>query len=396
MARYRVHAIDTAGKLVLHRIDAASAEEARRTVARAGTEVLRVDAAGPVWSWRGRGFDVRLFAHELMTLLRAGLSLVEALETLESRNAVQPVSDDGVVGRLLATLRQGESLSAAMERMGDVFPPLLTSTVSASEQTGDVAHGLQRYLRHDEQTTRLRDKVVSASLYPAMLMISGLAVALFLLVFLVPRFSSVYENLDSELPLASRLLMQWGIFAADNLSLVLATLAALVVLGVGALLRKSARDSVLARIETIRWLGERVRLMRLSRFYRALGLLLEGGIPAVRALRITARLLPDGMHSGIHQAIRDVERGRPLSESLEDARLSTPVASRLLRAGERNGQLADMLERTAEFHDEEVARWLDAFMRLFEPALMIFIGLVVGMIVVLLYLPIFELAGSLQ
>lgn len=396
MARYCIHAVDAEGRVNLYRVDAASAEEARRSIQRAGAEVLRVDVAGLARPWRGGRFDVRLFAHELMTLLQAGLSLVEALETLEARNAIRPGSDDGVVGRLLSGLREGVSLSAAMERLPDAFPPLLTATVSASEQTGDVAHGLQRYLRHDEQVSRLRDKVVGASLYPAMLMVSGVAVALFLLVFLVPRFSGVYENLDSELPLASRLLMQWGTFAADHLPLVMTTLGVLVALAVGALLRTATRERLMARIERIRWLGERFRLMRLSRFYRALGLLLEGGIPAVRALRTTGRLLPDTLRSGIDQVIRDVERGRPLSESLEDAGLSTPVASRLLRAGERNGQLADMLERTAGFHDEEIGRWLDAFMRLFEPALMIFIGLVVGMIVVLLYLPIFELAGSLQ
>lgn len=398
MADYLAHIVDAAGRLSQRRVQAESMDEARRALEREGQAVVHVKHAArfSLPSFSQSGFDVRLFTHELVTLLQAGLSLVESLETLESRHADHQRSDSDVLTRLLGGLRAGESLSAVMGRMPQVFPVLLTATVAASEQTGELSRGLARYLKHDEQISTLRNKIVSASLYPAMLLMVGGAVALFLLVYLVPRFSGVYENLDTDLPLASRLLMEWGNFAGNHLGTVVTAAFMLVAGAVFFLSRDNTRAVVMQRLERMRWLGERIRLMRLSRFYRSLGLLVEGGIPVVKALRITAQLLPDNARERIDHAILLVERGLPLSECLEQVDLSTPVAARLIRAGERNGQLADMLERTAQFHDEEIARWIDAFMKLFEPLLMVVIGLVIGMIVVLLYLPIFDLAGGLQ
>jgi len=136
--------------------------------------------------------------------------------------------------------------------------------------------------------------------------------------------------------------------------------------------------------------------MQLSRFYRSLGLLLRGGIPALKAMNMTQALLSVSMQEAMARASLSVSRGQSLSISLQEVGLTTPVALRLLRAGERNGQLADMLEQIASFHDKEVEQWVDRFAKLFEPILMLFIGGVIGGIVVLLYLPIFELAGSLQ
>ncbi|MFZ5757959.1 MAG: type II secretion system F family protein [Pseudomonadota bacterium] len=399
MNTYRVHVANADGKISLRPIRAGSPEEARRVAERDGNAVVLVQAAPGLAlpGIRRRVFDVRLFAHELVTLLQAGLSLVEALETIESRNASRATHENNdVLTRLLEGLRAGEPLSAVMERMPETFPVLLAATVAATEQTGDLAHGLQRYLKHEAQVSELRARIVNASLYPAMLVLVGAAVALFLMVFLVPRFSGVYDNLGTDLPLASRLLMQWGNFAGQHLGVVLTTLAALAGTAAILLMQENTRAAIALRVERMRVVGERIRLMRLARFYRSLGLLIDGGIPMVRALHITSRLLPPATRAQAGQVILAIERGAPLSESLEGAGLSTPVASRLLRAGERNGRLADMLERTAQFHDEEITRWIDAVMKLFEPMLMVFIGLVIGMIVVLLYLPIFELAGGLQ
>lgn len=407
MTRFEVHVVDAHGRLSRRNVQADSIDEAKRSAARDGQTVILVQAASrfALPTFRQSSFDIRLFAHELVTLLQAGLSLVEALETLQSRNTgrasgeaqdTRDAPNNDVLSQLLTGLRNGESLSGVMERLSEVFPVLLSATIAASEQTGDLARGIARYLKHDEQTTMLRNKIVSASLYPAMLLIVGAAVALFLLVYLVPRFSGVYDNLDTELPLASRLLMEWGRFAGEHIGVVLTIFVALIGTGIFFLAQQNMRNSISLRLERMRWIGERLRLMRLSRFYRSLGLLIEGGIPVVKALRITARLLPEATRARVEAVILSVERGLPLSDCLEQSALSTPVASRLIRAGERNGQLADMLERTAAFHDEEIARWIDAVMKLFEPMLMIVIGLIIGMIVVLLYLPIFELAGSLQ
>ena len=136
-------------------------------------------------------------------------------------------------------------------------------------------------------------------------------------------------------------------------------------------------------------------LKKLSRFYRSLGLLLSGGIPIIKALQMTQGLLSESLNAQVSLVIIDVQLGKSLTSSLSSANLTTPVAVRLLGAGEKNGQLAEMLEQISIFHDKEVSAWVDKFTRLFEPLLMLVIGLIIGGIVVLLYLPIFELAGSL-
>ncbi len=143
-------------------------------------------------------------------------------------------------------------------------------------------------------------------------------------------------------------------------------------------------------------IGEHLRTFELARFYRSLGMLLTGGIPIVSALGMVSGLLSAHLRSGAATAMDAMRRGETISAAFERGALTTPVASRLLRVGEKSGRMGEMMERIAIFHDEEMARWVDWFTRLFEPLLMVFIGLTIGLIVVLLYMPIFELAGSIQ
>jgi general secretion pathway protein F len=397
MASFQVRGLTAQGELQERLLAAASAEEAGRLARQSGLEVLEVRPRGlnvTLFQAQGR-FDLALFAHELIALLRAGLSLIEALETLAERQQ-EAGQDHAVLAELVRRMQEGQSFSQTLQASPQLFPELFIASIAASEQTGEMVDALTRYVRYHEQVGAIRQKIVSASLYPAMLMLVGAGVGLFLLCFLVPRFSHVYEGLDTELPLASRVLLQWGVFAGEHALLVslggVAIVAALVV----ALRHPAIQLRLMGRLQRNRWIGAQLRLMQLSRFYRSLGLLLRGGIPAIKALRMTQALLPPALQLALEQAIQDVTQGYRLSESLQRVQLTTPVALRLLRAGERNGQMAEMLEQVAAFHDKEVAHWIDRFTRLFEPLLMLFIGVVIGGIVILLYLPIFELAGSLQ
>jgi len=143
-------------------------------------------------------------------------------------------------------------------------------------------------------------------------------------------------------------------------------------------------------------IGTRLRLYQLARFYRSLGMLLRGGMPVVPALQMVAGLLQSSLREQLALASAYVREGRSISQSMEEHGLTTPVALRMLRVGERTGQMGEMMERIAAFHEEETARWLERFIKLFEPLLMTFVGLTIGVIVVLMYFPIFELAGSIQ
>ncbi|HMA48440.1 MAG TPA: type II secretion system F family protein, partial [Magnetospirillaceae bacterium] len=198
------------------------------------------------------------------------------------------------------------------------------------------------------------------------------------------------------LPLASRLLMQWGRFAgAHSLALLagLAALIALAALGTRAILR---RGGVTKLLTLVPGLGERVRIYELSRLYLTLGMLLEGGITVVGAMDSVLTMMSPGLAASLARASAAIQGGTPLSEAFEAEGLTTPISLRMLRVGERSGELGAMLTRSAEFYDGEIGRWIDRFTKLFEPMLMAAIGIVVGAIVVLLYMPIFDLADSLS
>jgi general secretion pathway protein F len=153
---------------------------------------------------------------------------------------------------------------------------------------------------------------------------------------------------------------------------------------------------MMQRVWQIPAAGARMRIYQLARFYRTLGMLLKGGTAVGQAVKMVADLLQPGLRVQLEAAARKISEGRSISFAMEAHALTTPVALRMLRVGERTGQMGEMMERIASFHDEEMARWVDWFTRIFEPLLMAFIGLAIGFIVILMYLPIFELAGSLQ
>jgi general secretion pathway protein F len=269
--------------------------------------------------------------------------------------------------------------------------------LAASEKTGDMPQALERYLQYHAQVSVVRQKLVSASLYPAMLLLAGTVVAFFLICFLAPRFGQVYEGMTHiELPLLSRWLINLGVFISEHIlaSAALATTA--IVASVVAILHPATQKRCLNGLARVTWVHRVMKLVQLTRFYRSVGMLLHGGVPLLSSLDMTRDLLTASLQAGLTRSMTNIGQGKPLSESLHEEALLTPIALRLMRAGERNGQIASMLEQAALFHEREISQWVERFARLVEPILMLIMGLGIGMVVVLLYLPIFDLAGSLQ
>lgn len=368
---------------------------ARRRSAR-DTRSSRCTGAGlslGALSWRPR-FPLLLFTQELHALLRSGISLVEAIETLAEKES--RAETRAALQRLLSALYEGKPFSQALQALPESFPELYVATVRASERTGDLPEALQRYVTYQTQIDVVRKKLVSASIYPAILVSVGGLVTLFLLGYVVPRFSHVYEDMGDDIPFVSRLLMQWGQLMDANGALMGGLFVAGVVLLGWWLVQPSTHARILRAFRAIPAMGERVRVYQLTRFYRTLGMLLSGGISIVPALGMVSGLLDPELRGRMDTATRMIREGRSISTAMDACGLTTPVSLRLLRVGERSGQMGEMMERIAAFHDEELARWVEWFTKTFEPLLMAVIGIVIGGIVVLMYLPIFELAGSIQ
>lgn len=339
-------------------------------------------------------FPVLLFSRELLALLSAGLSLTEVIDTLVEKE--QNATNRKLLESLRTSLYQGKSLSNALQAYPDIFSEFYVATISASERTGSLTEALDRFVRFQEQADVIKKRVVSASIYPALLLAVGALVSLFLMFYVVPRFSRVYEDIRGDLPFFSQLLLDWGRFAAAHATVLIGGIVVIIGLAAYSLSQPATRVWLMQTIQRIPAIGERVRLYQLSRLYRTLGMLLRGGIPVVTAIDMAKGLLAVEMQNKLSSAGRDIREGVTTSQAMDKHNLSTAVSSRMLRVGERSGQMGEMMERTAEFMDEELARWIDWFTKLFEPLLMACIGIVIGLIVVLMYMPIFELASSIQ
>lgn len=394
--RYHLKAIAQDGQVESLDLQALDETSARLQAEGRGYTVLAVRRRPALLEgWRGgERFPVVLFSQQLLVLVGAGLPLVDAIETL----AESERRDDfrAALERIVASLRQGQAFSSALAQLPQIFSPLYVATVRAAERTSDLAPALGRYVAYQVQLEALRKRLVNASIYPLLLLAVGGLVSLFLMLYVVPRFSHIYEERAADLPLFSRLLLSWGQLVEGHGLLIVAALVALALAAVSALRAAPLRARIADALWRIPAIGERMKVYQLARFYRTIGMLLRGGMPLVSALDMGGELLHAGLRERLVLARRAISEGLPVSASMEKHGLATPVALRMLAVGEQSGNMGEMMDRIAAFHDEEILRWVDWFTRLFEPILMALIGLVIGGIVILMYMPIFELAGSLR
>jgi general secretion pathway protein F len=382
-------------EIVLLNISAAHADDASAQAKARGFSPLGIKAKSTFLSNQSnKKFPLALFSQELLALLEAGLNLVEAIETLVEKE--QGAEIKNTLDALLQALYQGQTFSSALELQPATFPMLYIATVRASEKTGDLAESLTRYVSYEQQLGLLKKKIVSSSIYPILLMAVGGLVILFLMGFVVPKFSKIYEDTGGNLPFLSQVLLAWGVFLESHGKELLMLLGVCAMGLTYGLSRPALRKWLMQLLWRIPALGQRLRIFQLARFYRTLGMLLKGGTPIIAALGSVSGLLDAALQLKMQQASAAIQEGQPISLAMDQAGLTTPVALRMLRVGERSGKIGDMMERIAAFYDEELSRWIDWFTRLFEPILMLFIGLVIGVVVLLLYMPIFELAGNIQ
>ncbi|HEV7611462.1 MAG TPA: type II secretion system F family protein [Steroidobacteraceae bacterium] len=392
---YRVKALDREHAVLAQLVDAIDETDARRQLGMSG---LRVISLTPVHQFRlftrAAKIPLVIFSQELVALLDAGLSLVESIEALTEKEVNAAVRRP--LEQILSRLYEGQTLGAALAEHPATFSYLYVATVRASERTGSLREALTRFITYQQQIDALRKTLINASIYPAVLLAAGILVTLFLMGYVVPRFSSIYEQLGSDLPLASKLLLQWGQMLEAHTFAVLAIGAAAAGSAAYGLSRRTTRAALGAWIAKLPAIGRQLRLYQLARLYRTVGMLLRSGMPAVTAMSMSAGLLSETLRPAFGKATQSVREGQSIANAMEHEGLTTPVAARMLRVGERSGNMGEMTERIAAFYDDEIGRWVAIVTRLIEPLFMTVIGLLIGVIVVLMYFPIFQLAGSVQ
>ena len=383
------------GQLVTVERTALSLVQLREDLEREGQTLISVQTGGSISAAsKNTQFPLLVFCQQLLSLLDAGLQLVEAVDTLTDKE-LEPQHRKTLL-QLQSSLHAGLSFSHAVQLFPSIFPALFQATMEASEQTGDIPEALQRFIAYETQYQLLRTRLKSAMIYPTLLLSLGGLVVAFLLGYVVPRFSVVFVDRLDEMPYLSSLVIRLGLAISDHPAM--AAIGSLGLLGGLGLLffQPSVRAWLLTGMRQIPWLGDKMHALELVRMYRSLGMLLRGGIPAVAALRMVAPLVPRHASAGIEHAIQRVNEGQTISAALHAQGFTTVVSERLLAVGERSGKMGEMMERSANFLDAELERTLDQAIRLLEPLMMVVIGVLIGGIVMLMYLPIFELADSVR
>lgn len=394
MAEFRVRYLDTAHRPAEARVQAADVGAVAAALGLPVASLLAVEpvAARPAKPSAGR-FPRRQFAQQLAVLLRAGIPLLESLQTLQSQD--NPPAVTAALAGVVERIRLGESFSCALASQPQAFDALFVAVVEASERSGRLEQALFEQAAYLAWIEQLRGKLVAAAVYPALLVTAGSTVVLFLLLFVVPRFAGLLDGVGGELPLASRALVAVGAFSGAH-PVALLGIAALLAAAPVLAWRHGLREALQSRLWRLPVIGPRLHLLALAQLYRCLAMLLQAGVPVVPALANARGVAAPHLRTALERATAAVTLGERLSVALQREGLATPASLRMLRVGEHSGELGAMLAQAAGFHDEELSRLSELVTRLVNPVLMLVMGLVIGTVVVLMYLPIFQLVDQVQ
>lgn len=393
MKRFQAKVVSASGQVSLIEVEADNELEARKFVELSGQHLLglKESVALSLTKPRQKRFNLPIFNQQLLSLLEAGQTVVDAIEVLgknDKRGQYRATFDT-----LLQALKEGNQLSDAMAKLPSTFPSLYVAMVKSSETTGSIKSSVKRFMQYQNQVNEIRNKLIAAATYPGILLGVGFLVVAFLMFYVLPKFSAIYEDTVSNKSGKLGFVQWWGGLVRDHTYSLLGVLLALVIGVVFVVTHPKARAWLSRKVLETPWIGERVWLLQLARMYRTMGMLLKSGVSVISAMNMTKASLPEQLHKRMAAAIVDVSEGRPFSEAFTKHNLSTEVAQRLLLAGESSGNLDEMMERIADFYDQETSTWIDTAGRFIEPVLMVSIGLVIGLIVLMLYSPIFELAN---
>lgn len=359
-----------------------------------GLVVLHVRSVSGLSSSKGHRRAALSFSQEMKVLLESGLNIVEAIDTLAQR------VDKSVLARvyeqLRDTLNSGKSLSAGLSSFPQIFPSFFVASVQAGEQSGDLVGALDRFIAYREKLDELRGRLVSAALYPMIVLGVSLLVILFLIGYVIPRFSVVFADMQDKLPVLTRGLLSMGLAFSNHQGLFLGGGAVLLVLGVVGVRQVKFRAAVW------RWLSQR-RLVRdnlvqygFARLYRTLAMLVEAGIPFVQAMLIARSVLAEPIQYSYGKALENIQSGKGIAQCFSECQLTDTITGRILLAGERSGDVASALNNMARFIEQNLTYRIDRLAKVLEPVIMLGVGGLIGLIVVLMYSPIFELANAIQ
>lgn len=333
-----------------------------------------------------------IFNQQFLTLVRAGLPILTALELLLKRQ--QNDYFKSLLEDVRNRVKAGELLSAAFTAQA-IFPKIYTTTLLAGEKSGNLEEVLSRYISFQRVALSVRKKLLASLIYPAILIVAVVAMFTFLFTFVVPRFADLYHELGAQLPAITTFMLTVGVALRNYFVLILAALVLLVFL-LWRWGKSRAGSETLDRVRLVLPLVGSIWLKyQIGIFSRMLSTLLSGGLPLVPALETAGNSMQSRkIARAVLESSEKVRQGSPLSRSLEETGAIPPLAVEMIEVGESTGALPAMLNSVAEFYEEDVQTALAAAMSLIEPALLIVVAVIVGAVLISLYYPIFTLGAG--
>ncbi|MEK6589377.1 MAG: type II secretion system F family protein [Nitrospinota bacterium] len=375
-------------------VDAQSQDEAMLIFRRQKVQVLSIKKKPRELSFGGGGpteKDVVVFTRQFATMIEAGLPLVQCLGILaaqaENKSFAKSIAD------IKSRVEKGDTFADALRKHPKIFDNLYTNMIEAGEIGGILDTILKRLAAYMEKAMALKGKVKSAMVYPTAIVSIAVIVIIFLMIFVIPTFATMFEGAGAALPVPTMIVMAASAYTKKYIVFFIP----IVVIAIFLFKRFYATEKGKLVVDTfmlkVPVFGPLIQKVAVAKFTRTMGTLLASGVPIIQGLDITARTAGNKVVEGaVLSIIEEIKQGKTIAEPLEKKKVFPIMVVQMIGVGEAAGALDSMLNKIADFYDEEVDTAVEALTSLLEPALMAFLGVTVGFIVVAMYLPIFKLA----
>ncbi len=399
MAQYNYRAMDKSGKSKKGTVEAVSEEKAKEKLKSEGYIIQEIKEQGS-GSKKGsrkkvKDKDLAVFCKQFVAILNAGVTVISALEMMAEQMENKTLQRG--LREAQAYVQKGGSLADAFKINPNIFPTILVNMVAAGEMSGNLEVAFERLTEHFENSNKLKGKVKGAMTYPCVILVVVIAVVIVLLVGVIPQFEQMFEDLGSELPIFTQMLVSFSNFLQEKWYIVVIVVVAIVV-ALRMFGRTEGGSYVYAKIAIKAPIfGNLTIKSAAATFSRTLSTLLAAGIPLIDALEQVAKMNNNRIiRDGLMDAKVQVSKGVPLSKPIRDMELFPPMLPQMIKIGEETGNIEEMVDKVADYYEMEVNAATDALTAMMEPLIIVVMGVVVGGIVLAIYSPMLNMYDAID
>ncbi len=394
MTNFKYKGRNKEGKIVENKIDSKNINEAKSTLKAQGLQIISINrdwASMEIKFGTGVGVkDITLFTRQFATMISAGLPLLQCMKILQDQTLNK--SFKGVLKQIINEVEGGSTLAEAMKKQKGIFTTLYTNMVQAGEEGGALDTILARLAGFMEKSEILNRKIKGALVYPSVIVLVALIASAVLLIFVIPVFAAMFTSFGGELPLPTKIVMGLSDFLRGNFVIITIVIIAFSI--AFNFFKKTPQGTIIIDKISLKLpvFGNLIQKTAIARFTRTLATLMSSGVNIISALETTAKTSGNAVvERAIMKSRSSIQEGESISSPLSKESIFPPMVTQMIKIGEETGGLEEMLIKVAEFYDEEVDAAVDTLMAAMEPIVIVFIGVVIGGMVMAMYLPMFQM-----